>query len=45
MRFQDGYEKYITLNQLTAVTVENNPVNEEAEVTTIAVIPDESIDF
>ena len=43
VRFQDGFEKYMTSNQLTAVTVENIPVEEEAGVLTIYVIPDYSI--
>ena len=29
VRFQYGCEKYLTSNQLTAVTVEKSPVNEE----------------
>ena len=41
VRFYDGCEKYITSNQLIIVTVEKNPVDEEAKVPTIYVIPDE----
>ena len=43
--FQDGYDNGMTLNQLIVVTVENTPTNEEAKVTTIYVIPGESIDL
>ena len=43
VRFQVGRRNYLTLNQLTIVTVEKRPVNEEAKVTTISAIPDESI--
>ena len=32
-------------NQLTVVTVENIPANEEAKVPTISVIPDENIEL
>ena len=45
MRFQDGCEKDLTSNQLAAVTVERIPVTEEAEVPTISVIHDETIDL
>ena len=43
VRFQDGCEKNMTSNQLTAVTVEKRPVHEEPEVPTIDVIPDEKV--
>ena len=44
MRFQDVCEQDLTLYELTAVTVENNPVDKEPVVTTIAVIPDNTVD-
>ena len=43
--FHDGCNKDTKLNQLTIVTVERSPANEEAEVPTVAVIPDDSIDL
>ena len=45
VEFQDGCDNGMTLNQLIVVTVENIPANEEAKVTTISVIPEESIDL
>ena len=45
VRFQDGYEKDITSNQLTGVAVDSLPVTKEDEVSTIYVIPDETVDF
>ena len=45
VRFQDGYEKDITSNQLTEVAVDSFPVIKEDEVSTIYVIPDETVDF
>ena len=45
VRFQDGYEKDLTSNQLTLVTVDKIPVTEEAKVPTISVIPDETVDI
>ena len=43
LRFQDGCEKYLTSNQLTAVTVDRIPVAEESDVTKIYVIPDDKV--
>ena len=40
VRFQDGYEKDLTSNQLTVVIVEKSPLEEEPEVPTINEIPD-----
>ena len=42
-RFQDGRDKDMTLNQLTSMKVDSILVTKEAEVTTIYVIPDETI--
>ena len=44
MRLQDRYEKYTTSDQLTIMTVEKHPVDEESEVPTIDVIPANTID-
>ena len=41
--FKDWYENNMTSNQITILIVESGPMNEEAEVTTISVIPDETI--
>ena len=38
--FQDGCEHYMTLNQLTVMTVEKIPVEEETDVTRITEKPD-----
>ena len=43
VRFQDGCEKYLTLNQLTVVIVENNPVKEESKVPMITEISYETV--
>ena len=43
VRFQYWYEKYITSNQLTVVTVEKNSVNKKFKFPTISTIPTESI--
>ena len=43
VRFQDGCEKDMTLNQLTVVTVEKVPMTEEYEVPMISAIPCETI--
>ena len=40
VRFQDGCEKDLTLNQLTIVIVEESPAEEEPEVPTIPEIPE-----
>ena len=45
VRFKDRCEKYMTLNQLTIVTVEKSPVIVEAKETTISVILDKTIYF
>ena len=42
MRFQDGCENDMTLNQLTVVILYKIPVEEEPEVTTIPEITDET---
>ena len=44
MRFQDGCEKNLTSNQLTILTVEKRPVDQEPEVPMISVIPDNTVD-
>ena len=43
--FQDGSEKGLTSNQLTALVVNSIPVTEEVKLPTISVIPDETIDL
>ena len=45
VRFQYGYEKYLTLNQLTAVAVDKIPVTEEDEVPMIYEIPYDKFDL
>ena len=45
VRFQDGCEKDVTSNKLTILTVENIPMNKEAEVVKISVMPNETIDL
>ena len=45
VRFWDGCEKDLTLNQLTVVTVERIPMTEEYEVPMISAIPCETIDL
>ena len=45
VRFQDGCDNYLTLNQITTVTVEKRLVTKEAKVPTIYVIPENNIDF
>ena len=45
VRFQDGCEKDLILNQLTVGTSEKSPMDEEPKVTTISVIPDETVDL
>ena len=45
MRFQDGCEKDITSNQLTAVTVDSSLVTEESNFTAIYAMPDEKVDL
>ena len=39
VRFQDGYEKDLTLNQLTAMAIHKIPVTKEYEVPMIYAIP------
>ena len=43
VRFQNGCEKNISLNQLTVVIVEKILVEEEPEVSTIPEIPDDQV--
>ena len=43
VRFQDGFERYLTSNQLTSVTVDNIPVTNEAEVPRIDEKPYETV--
>ena len=43
VRFQDGCEKYLTLNKLTVIIVDKSPVEEESEVPRIPVITDETV--
>ena len=43
VRFQDRCEKYMTSNQITNMPIYKIPVNEEAEVSTIYAIPDETV--
>ena len=43
--FQGGCEKDLILNQLTVGTSEKSPMDEEPKVTTISVIPDETVDL
>ena len=43
VRFQNGCEKYLALNQLTTMVVEKSPVEEEPEVPTIPEIAEEKI--
>ena len=45
VRFQYGFEKDLTSNQLTAVTVDNIPVDEKPEMSMISVIPDDTVDL
>ena len=42
MRFQYGFKKDITSNQLAVVILEKSPVEEESKVPMITVIPDET---
>ena len=43
VRFQYGYKKDMTSNQLTSVIVEKIPVEKELDVHTITDIPDEKV--
>ena len=43
--FQDGSEKGLTSNQLTALVVNSIPMTKEVKLLTISVIPDETIDL
>ena len=43
--FQDGCEKDLALNQLTALTVYMIPINKEAKVLKISTKPKEEVDF
>ena len=45
MRFKDGCDKDMNLNQLTVVAVEKIPMNKEPEVLKIYVIHDNTVDF
>ena len=45
VRFQNGCEKYITLNQITNVALERISVTREAEMPIISVIYDNTIDL
>ena len=45
MRFQNGCEKNLSLNQLTVVMVEKIPVEEEPEVSTIPEIPEDQVEL
>ena len=44
MRFQNGCENNLSSNQLTVVIVENIPVKEEPEVSTITEIPKDQVE-
>ena len=43
VRFKYGRENYMKSNQLTIGTVENIPMEEEPDVSTVDVIPDEKV--
>ena len=43
MGFQDGWENYLNSNQLTNLISEKIPIEEEHQVPTISVIPDEKV--
>ena len=43
--FQNGCKKNLSLNQLTVVIVENIPVEEEPEVSTIPEIPEDQVEL
>ena len=43
VRFKYGCENYLTLNQLSFVIIEKSPVEDEHDVPTIPVIPDETV--
>ena len=45
VRFQDGCEKDMTSNQLNIMILEKIPVNEEAKVPMVDLIPDESMNM
>ena len=45
MRFQDGFEKEMSMNQLTIVTVERRPITKEYEVPEIYAMPEEEVDL
>ena len=45
LRFWYGCEKDLTSNQLTVMIVDTNPVNKEAEVTTISTKPEYEVDL
>ena len=45
VRYQYGYKKDMTLNQLTAVIVSRIPVKEEADATAISTKPKEEVDL
>ena len=44
VRFQNGYENNLSLNQLTVVIVDKIPVEEEPEVSTIPEIPEDQVE-
>ena len=44
MRFQNGCENNLSLNQLTVVIVEKIPVEEEPEIYTITEIPEDQLE-
>ena len=45
VRFQNGCEKNLSLNQLTILIVEKIPVEEEPEVSTIPEIPEDQVEL
>ena len=45
MRFQNGYEKNLSSNQLTIMIVEKIPEEKELEVYEIAEIPEEQVEL
>ena len=45
VRYQDGCEKDLNLNQLTIITLEEIPLSEESKVPTISLISYKTIDF
>ena len=43
VRFQSWFKNYLASNQLTVLIVDKSPLEEEPEVPTIPVIPDEKV--